>query len=688
MKILRSALPARLLTLVGVAVAACAPAVVIGQAAAVAPTVSLAFTPATIASGATSVLTITLGNGNTTAAVLNAALTDVLPTGLTVANATIGGSCTTASVGAKTGSTTITYAAQASIPAGGCAITVNVTGKAAGQVTYFTDTIGAGALQTSLGNNAAAASARLAVQAAGTVPATVGLTQANATQQMTAAGFAVAVTQTYSTTVPVGIVVSTNPAAGTALAQGSTVTLLVSRGPGAAATTASISSAPGLTPEQVSVARGLERTCDALAGAQLSGVALTSKQADLLNKCTAIIGDYANGTGVGTLRNTLDAISGRQATAAARAPLQFSSGQIANIGGRLAAIRAGEQGGVNLSGLGMGLPGAAQTVLDALWDAGRELLGGPALGGSAGEDSGDLLGKRLGVFATGTIRRGSESTTDAEEGFDLRDTGVTVGADYRLGSALVLGVAGGYGTTRILYDDAGSRLDAKHWTSGLYGSYFTDLFHIDWLASYGHHADDLNRQIDYSSSSVSVGCNGVTCSDQATGSTGARVLTLDTSGGMDFHRSAFEFGPTLELEYEQVRVSSFAESSGSGLALNLEGMTTPSLVSKFGGYASYAWKTPWAVILPQVRVRYLHEFMNDARSESVMFAADTLPGAAGRAFQIFTDRPDRNYFDWKASLLFQFPYGIAGYIDYGGLAGLSNISTHELNVGLRMELGH
>jgi uncharacterized protein with beta-barrel porin domain len=262
-----------------------------------------------------------------------------------------------------------------------------------------------------------------------------------------------------------------------------------------------------------------------------------------------------------------------------------------------------------------------------------------------------------------------------------------VGADYRLGSGLVLGVAGGYGTTRILYDDAGSRLDAKHWTSALYGSYFTDLFHVDWLAGYGHHADELDRQIDYSSSSISVGCNGVTCSDQSTGSTGVRVLTFDTSGGMDFHRQAFEFGPTLELEYEQVRVNAFTESSGSGLALNLEGMTTPSLVSKLGGYASYAWKTRWAVILPQVRLRYLHEFKNDAHSESVMFAADTLPGAAGRGFQIFTDRPDRNYLDWKASLLFQFPYGIAGYIDYGGLAGLSNISTHELNVGLRMELG-
>jgi hypothetical protein len=54
---------------------------------------------------------------------------------------------------------------------------------------------------------------------------------------------------------------------------------------------------------------------------------------------------------------------------------------------------------------------------------------------------------------------------------------------------------------------------------------------------------------------------------------------------------------------------------------------------------------------------------------------------------VYTDRPGRNYFDWKASLLLQFPYGLTGFVDYGGLAGLSNISTRELNLGLRVEIG-
>lgn len=39
---------------------------------------------------------------------------------------------------------------------------------------------------------------------------------------------------------------------------------------------------------------------------------------------------------------------------------------------------------------------------------------------------------------------------------------------------------------------------------------------------------------------------------------------LNTDAGMDFHHEALAFGPTVELEYKQVGVNSFTESSPSG----------------------------------------------------------------------------------------------------------------------------
>lgn len=442
-----------------------------------------------------------------------------------------------------------------------------------------------------------------------------------------------------------------------------------------------LSSAPGLTPQQVSVAQGLEKTCSALDSAYNGGAQLTPKQQDLMTTCNAIIADYERSTDVPSLQQTLNAVSGRQATATARVPMQFAAGQISNIGARLDALRSGERG-FSFSGLDFGLPGGSQSASAPLMALTRDILGG-----GAGDEPGSLLGDRLGVFVTGTLRHGTETTTDSEEGFSLKDTGVTVGVDYRLGDSYVLGLALGYGKSETVFDDSGGNLNARHSSVSVYGSYSRDQFHIDWLAGFGHHNYDLSRDINFASSSTGTGCGNGSCSIGANGSTTAREYSFSTGGGLDFHREALAFGPTLEFEYKQVAVNSFNESGPSGLDLDIGGLTSSSLLAKTGGYASYALNTRWFVVVPQVRARLLHEFLNSARAEQVQFAADTLPGASDRAFYVFTDRPDRTYFDWRASLLFQFRYGLAGFIDYGGLSGLRNISTSELNIGLRLQMG-
>jgi Putative Ig domain len=123
------------------------------------PTVTKAFSPASITAGGVSRLTITVSNANAAAIALTAALTDTLPSGVLVAptpnpTTTCGGAVT-----ATAGGSTVTLATGSTIPAGSCTIAVNVTAAAAGS---FVNTIPAGALQTNSGNNAAPATAPLA----------------------------------------------------------------------------------------------------------------------------------------------------------------------------------------------------------------------------------------------------------------------------------------------------------------------------------------------------------------------------------------------------------------------------------------------------------------------------------------------------------------------------------------------
>ncbi len=130
---------------------------------AIPPEVTKSFTPATIFEGETSVLTIGLINDltNPSVATLDSTFTDVLPTGVVVTTpAVIGGTCTTASVTAVAGSSTVAYANSATIPIGGCVITVEVTSIDEG---VYTNTIAAGTLITDLGTNTTGVTADLTV---------------------------------------------------------------------------------------------------------------------------------------------------------------------------------------------------------------------------------------------------------------------------------------------------------------------------------------------------------------------------------------------------------------------------------------------------------------------------------------------------------------------------------------------
>jgi uncharacterized repeat protein (TIGR01451 family) len=129
---------------------------------AAAPSISKAFTPATIASGGTSTLTVTINNPNA-GPITVTSVTDAFPTspGTGLVRATTPNASTTCTGGMVTstsGSVTLT---GGTVPASGsCTFQIDVTAATAGT---YSNTIAIGALTTNAGSNAAAANANLTV---------------------------------------------------------------------------------------------------------------------------------------------------------------------------------------------------------------------------------------------------------------------------------------------------------------------------------------------------------------------------------------------------------------------------------------------------------------------------------------------------------------------------------------------
>jgi len=188
---------------------------------AVPPTLTKSFTPATVESFMQSQLRLTLSNANPVPATLTAVLQDVLPANLVVgatpnASTTCGGTLG----GVTPGSSTITLTPNGSStipPNGSCTIRVDVRSGTPGT---YVNTIPVGALQTTVGNSVAAASATLTVTAfnsptlaktffPSTVPVdtpsrlTITLGNSNATGD----GLSAPLTDTF----PPGLVVAPNP---------------------------------------------------------------------------------------------------------------------------------------------------------------------------------------------------------------------------------------------------------------------------------------------------------------------------------------------------------------------------------------------------------------------------------------------------------------------------------------------
>lgn len=670
------------------------------------PTVQLGFAPATIQSGAASRLTITLGNSNPNgaAASLTAPFTDTLPAGLTVAQPSgLGGSCTVGAMSAPPGGRSVSYAAKSLIPAGGCTILVNVTGTSTARSTSYTDTVPAGALQTSFGSNAAPASSTLTVQSVPIVPNVVGLTPVAAAAALKATGFTLGtVTKAPGPkNIPYGSVFSQVPAAGVAAAAGTAVAINVSTGAGLATNPSQpLTSVQNfVAPYQQSEAAALERVCAALGSANPSSLSVA--QRNLYANCTAIIGTHGGGVDPAGLKQTLDAISGKQTTAQQRIGVQFAGAQFTNIGARLAQLRQGVSGGASFAGLDLGLPagnGFGELVA-ALRDA-TGYNGDPvspvssvATGGGAGDPDGISAATRLGFFVNGSLRRGAQDTTTYETPFDFRSNSITAGADYRFTDHLIFGLALGHSSGSTDFTDGSGRLDSRGNLVSLYGTYYREALYVDVMGTYSHLSYDASRStvfsIDSATPQLPSNCTGSTCTVNAGGATGARQLAFSGNLGYGFTQGGFTFGPDASLDYTRIKVNGFTENDpfSSGMSLVYGADTGESLLAKAGGHLSYAIKTPYAVILPEARAHYVHEFKNDQRALGVHFSADpeaASPGGPVSNFVVFTDPPNRNYYDWAAGLSAQFAFGIAAFVDYNAVTSPDQ-RVHELALGVRIE---
>lgn len=606
----------------------CAIVSIVGPAGAWAQTVppsvsSVTFSPSTVSSGGTTQLIITFANSSSSAATLSQAFSDPLPAGLQLSSAAAGGSCSAGSVIATAGGHSVGYASGAQIPSGGCAISVSVKAPSVAGTTYYTDTVAAGALQTSLGASPSAATATLTVQnnPLTTVPAHLTAPQSSVANALS--NVCTALQSAESLTVAQQHLLSTCNAVISTYGNGGNSTSL----PGML----NAISGRQLTAQQ--------ETAVQFAGTQFTNIATRLEQLRSGAEGGSLAGldlGMPTAAGIPELADMLEDLLGIKGL-----------GLPALLPGGASGDEEGEGGFGSRLGLfinGNLRQGTQDTTLD---ETGFDFKSSGVTAGADYRLTDDAV---LGV-AYGHTNGWTDFIDSDGDIHSVSNTASLYGTYYR--GALYVDLIGTYGhntyaesrTSSFSIDSSGTQplgCIAGECTFTTAGSTGGSQIAAASNVGYTLHEGGLQFGPEVSLDYTRVHVNGFTEDDPS------------QSG--------------LALAYgSEVGDSLLAKAGGTAsYAIDTPiGVILPEVRAHYVHEFKDDQRT------------YAVHFADDPDIDT--------PGGAVSNFVIYTDQPGRNYLDWAAGITAQLPFGFSGFVEYGSVEAQNYIHTNQLSAGVRFQ---
>ena len=234
-------------------------------------------------------------------------------------------------------------------------------------------------------------------------------------------------------------------------------------------------------------------------------------------------------------------------------------------------------------------------------------------------------------------------------------------------SSLTTGLFSGYQGAYGDYSGGGST-SINSALFGLYASYTKGGFYADAVVNGGYNNYSVRRSIDFS-----------TIDRTARSSQNGGQLSAALNLGYDWEIGKFTLGPVAGVQYTYVGIAPFTEGGAESLNLRVGQQNANSMRTTLGGRVAYTWNLSDSItIIPEVRMFWLHEFLNNPR-----VIGSTLDGGNGSGFDYLTSTPDRDSVFAGAGVSAQFgeSWSASAYwnIDFGRQDYLGHIVS--LNLG-------
>ncbi len=208
-------------------------------------------------------------------------------------------------------------------------------------------------------------------------------------------------------------------------------------------------------------------------------------------------------------------------------------------------------------------------------------------------------------------------------GYTLQAGGVVFGMDRQFGSRVRAGVAAGYDSGTLSWDDSANDGQIDGASLGVYGGMLLDGFHFDGSIGYTSLDNSADRRIATATGTTR------TTSDFNSG-----VWEASLSGGYDFVLGSVRLGPVVAIDYQHLDQDGFSERGDDDFAVRANDESAESLTSSLGlRLTGRVQRDNW-LVQPSATVDVAHQFQDDAMALTSHFVK--YPGAS---FTVFSAEP-------------------------------------------------
>lgn len=204
---------------------------------------------------------------------------------------------------------------------------------------------------------------------------------------------------------------------------------------------------------------------------------------------------------------------------------------------------------------------------------------------------------------------GSDFTQDKRnniEGYDGNLWGVTLGVDWMVDNATLLGLAATYSTTDVDHDLANNTLDIDSFQGSLYGSFTCNPWYVQGMLGVAHHDYDQTRNII-------VGANTM---GRALGDYKAWEWLANAEAGYIWTDGAWNVIPSASLRYSHLSIDDYTETGASGFNLKVRNEDVNAFVAGLGLKVQYNNVYGGSRIVPEAHVGAFYDFIADRQETS------------------------------------------------------------------------